>query len=227
MSQLHPYYEAHRTAMEEVMRQRLDLADPLLRDRAGLADTGPLKREIMKEFDTVLHQMPYVGGAESRMTDFFMRLLGFMAIGRVLLRRGVAPDVIGEIELESYKAQLLMVPEAQRLEAGRKFMSQENRAMLREQAALSRDETYPADFVYDFVEPAPGDKFEFGINYRACGFCKFAARHGDGDILSNICGLDYAAYETRGIKLERTQTLAGGATHCNFRFTSKEPARTD
>jgi hypothetical protein len=71
------------------------------------------------------------------------------------------------------------------------------------------------------VEPGPGEDFEFGINYRACGFCKFAERHGDREILPNLCGLDFAAYDARGIKLERTQTLAGGASHCNFRFTTK------
>jgi hypothetical protein len=32
-------------------------------------------------------------------------------------------------------------------------------------------------------------------------------------------GLDFAAYSTRGIRLERTQTLAGGARHRNFRFS--------
>ena len=31
MAELHPFYEAHRPQMEEAMRQRLDLADPLLR----------------------------------------------------------------------------------------------------------------------------------------------------------------------------------------------------
>ena len=174
----------------------------------------------MDEFAIVLRQMPYVGGAESRMSDFFMRLLGFMAIGRVLHRHGLPAKVIGDIEVESFKAQLLMAPEAERMNAGRQFMSAENKAMIREQAALSHQEEYPGDFVYDFVEPGPSDRFEFGINYRACGFCKFAAQHGDKDILPNICGLDFAAYETRGIKLERTQTLAGGAGHCNFRFTS-------
>ena len=30
-------------------------------------------------------------------------------------------------------------------------------------------------------------------------------------------------YAARGIRLERTQTLAGGASHCNFRFSSREP----
>jgi hypothetical protein len=206
--------------MEDAMRQRLDLADAMLREHLALSDTAKVRQEIMDEFEIVLGQMPYVGGAESRMSDFLMRLLGFMAIGRVLRRHGLPAKVIGDIEVETYKAQLLVTLEAERLKAGRQFMSAENKALIREQAALSHEQEYPGDFVYDFVEPGPGDRFEFGINYRACGFCKFAAEHGDKDILPNICGLDFVAYQTRGIKLERTQTLAGGAAHCNFRFTS-------
>ena len=220
---VHPFYEAHRGAMEAAMRQRLDLAEAMLRERAHLADVEGIRREVMGEFEIVLAQMPYVGGAASRMSDFFMRLIGFMAISRVLRRHDVPLPVIGEIERETYKAQLLLVPEAERLASGRQFMSPENQVLLREQAALSATsshrDAFPEDFVYDFVAPGPGDKFEFGIDYRACGFCKFAARHGDKEILPNICGLDFDAYATRGIHLERTQTLAGGASHCNFRFS--------
>jgi hypothetical protein len=157
------------------------------------------------------------------MSDFFMRLIGFMAISRVLRRHGVSLSVIGDIERETYKAQLLTMPEAERLAAGRQFMSSENQALLREQAAksttTSHQKEFPGDFAYDFVEPGPGDNFEFGIDYKACGFCKFAACHGDKEILPNICGLDFDAYATRGIHLERTQTLAGGASHCDFRFS--------
>ncbi|MCK1720231.1 L-2-amino-thiazoline-4-carboxylic acid hydrolase [Bradyrhizobium sp. 141] len=220
---IHPFYEAHRGAMEAVMRHRLDLAETMLSKRALLSDTNAIRREVMDEFELVLTQMPYVGGAASRMSDFFMRLMGFMAISRVLRRHGVPLPVIGDIERETYKAQLLTVPEAERLAAGRQFMSPENQALLREQAAesvtKSHRDAFPGDFVYDFVEPGPGDHFEFGIDYKACGFCKFAARHGDKDILTNICGLDFDAYATRGIRLERTQTLAGGADHCDFRFS--------
>ncbi|MGV7218503.1 L-2-amino-thiazoline-4-carboxylic acid hydrolase [Bradyrhizobium sp. UFLA05-112] len=223
MTAIHPFYEAHRGAMEAALRQRLHLAEGMLRERASIPDMDGVGQEVMNEFEIVLSQMPYVGGVASRMSDFFMRLMGFMAIGRVLRRHGVPLAVIGEIERESYKAQLLMVPEAERLASGRQFMSPENQALLREQAAKSRAEEYPEDFVYDFVEPGTGDNFDFGINYKACGFCKFAARHGDQEILPHICGLDFDAYATRGIRLERTQTLAGGASHCNFRFSRIEP----
>ena len=201
------------------MRQRLGLAETVLRERAHLSDIDRIKQEVMDEFEIVLTQMPYVGGAASRMTDFFMRLLGFMAISRVLRRHGVSLPVIGEIERETYKAQLLTVPESERLASGRQFMSPENQSLLREQATQSRANEYPDDFVYDFVEPGPADSFEFGIDYKACGFCKFAGRHGDKEILPHICGLDFDAYETHGIRLERTQTLAGGASRCNFRFS--------
>jgi hypothetical protein len=220
---IHPFYEAHRGAMEAAMCQRLDLAEAMLRERAHLSDIDGIRQEVMDEFEIVLTQMPYVGGAASRMSDFFMRLMGFMAISRVLRRHGVPLPLIGEIERETYKAQLLTVPEAERLASGHQFMSPENQALLREQAAQSvtssHQDEFPEDFVYDFVEPGAGDTFEFGINYKACGFCKFAARHGDKDILPNICGLDFDAYAVRGIRLDRTQTLAGGASHCNFRFS--------
>jgi hypothetical protein len=212
--------------MEAAMRQRLDLAGAMLRERAQLSDLDGVRQEVMDEFEIVLTQMPYVGGAACRMSDFFMRLLGFLAIGRVLRRHGVPLPVIGDIERETYKAQLLTLPAAERLASGRQFMSPENRALLREQAAKSattgHQEYFPADFVYDVVEPGPGDDFEFGIDYKACGFCKFAARHGDQEILPTLCGLDFDAYATRGIRLVRTQTLAGGASHCNFRFSRLE-----
>ena len=223
MAEIHPFYEAHRGAMEAAMRQRLELAEASLRSLPQISDLEQIRREVMDEFAIVLTQMPYVGGDASRMTDFFMRLIGFMAIGRVLRRHGVPPPVIGEIERESYQAQLLTVPESERLASGRQFMSPENQALMREQATRSLAQEYKEDFVYDFVEPGPGDNFEFGINYKACGFCKFAARHGDQEILPSICGLDFEAYATRGIRLERTQTLAGGASHCNFRFSRLEP----
>lgn len=216
---IHPFYEQHRGTMEAAMRHRLDLAEAMVSERAHLSDIGGIRQEVMDEFEIVLTQTPYVGGAASRMSEVFMRLIGFMAISRVLRRHGVPLAVIGEIERETCKAQLLCVPEAERLASGRQFLSPENQTLLREQAAKSHREEFAEDFVYDFVAPGPDDSFEFGIDYKACGFCKFAARHGDQEILPNICGLDFDAYATQGIHLERTQTLAGGASHCNFRFS--------
>jgi hypothetical protein len=127
--------------MEASMRMRLDLIDDLLQQHLSLTDTAPVKSDMMQEFEVVLTQMPYVGGAESRMSDFFMRLLGFMAIGRVLQRRGVPKDGIAELELESFKRHMLTVSEGERLEAGRKFMSDDSKALIREPHAVTNKNT--------------------------------------------------------------------------------------
>ena len=67
MTEVHPFYETHRSAMEAAMRERLDLAEAMLRERAHLSDIDGIRREVMDEFEIVLTQMPYVGGAASRM----------------------------------------------------------------------------------------------------------------------------------------------------------------
>src|ERR1700712_3629967 len=157
---IHPFYESHRGAMEAAMHHRLDLAEAVLCERAHLSDIDGIRQEVMDELKIVLTQLPYVGGAAGRMSDFFMRLMGFMAISRVLRRTGVPLPVIGEIERETYKAQLLTEPEAERLSSGHQFLSLENQALVREQAAKSATKSYqeefPDDFFYEFVEPGPG-----------------------------------------------------------------------
>jgi hypothetical protein len=102
---IHPFYGQHRDALEAAMRQRLDLAEPMLREQTHLADLDAIRGQVMAEFEIVLAQTPYVGGDASRMSDFFMRLIGFIAISRVLARNGVAVSTIGDIERETYKAQ--------------------------------------------------------------------------------------------------------------------------
>src|ERR1700721_925062 len=144
---IHPFYEQHRGAMEAAMRHRLDLAGAMLRERAHLSNMDGSRQEVTDEFEIVLTQMPYVGGAASRMSDFFMRLIGFLAITRGPRRPGVSLPVSGEIERETYKVQLLTVPEAERLASGRQFMSSENQTLLREQATKSHQKEFPEDFV--------------------------------------------------------------------------------
>ena len=137
MAEIHPYYGAHRPAMEASMRQRPDVVTELLEAHPSQTEAIAAKQDVMDEFGVVPAQTPHTGGAAIRMTDFCRRLIAFMAIGRVLHRCGVPADAIGEIELQSFQRQMLTVPEADRMQGGHQFMSAETRALIREQAAAS------------------------------------------------------------------------------------------
>ena len=75
----------------------------------GAARIGNRSGSRRMAFRRAFYRLLAQHGAAGRMSDFFMRLTGFMAISRVLRRHGVSLSVIGEIERETYKAQLLTV----------------------------------------------------------------------------------------------------------------------
>ena len=95
-------------------------------------------------------------------------------------RRGVPKDVIAELELESFKRQMLTVSEVERLEAGRKFMSDDSKALVREQAARSHEQKYQGDFVYDYVEPGPNDTSSLVSTTAPAGFANSRPSMGIG-----------------------------------------------
>jgi hypothetical protein len=56
MAAIHPFYEAHRDAMEAAMRQRLDLAEAMLREHAQARALCTLEAEnAPAAFARILH----------------------------------------------------------------------------------------------------------------------------------------------------------------------------
>mgnify|MGYP002424651859 CR=1 FL=1 len=154
------------------------------------------------------------------MTQYFEQNAGVFALGRVLRRRRVAAKIMSPLLRHVFLAKLRSRPRDERLQMGRRFMSDASKAMLRSDAVRSQRREDPGDFAYRFVEPgSAGEKaFEFGLDYDECGFCKMSKANGDEDILPMICAMDEESYALRGIALSRTTTLASGARCCNFRY---------
>ncbi|KPK43757.1 MAG: hypothetical protein AMJ65_04920 [Phycisphaerae bacterium SG8_4] len=67
-------------------------------------------------------------------------------------------------------------------------------------------------------------EFDFGVNYLQCSNHTFVKRHGAEKFAPYVCMSDIALSEAMGWGLIRTETLAGGCPHCDFRF--KEGAAT-
>jgi len=193
---MHPYYAERAPAIRADFGESLDLARPHF---DGLLPAEPfeeLRSEALEELMQVLPTLPYVGGAQGRMTQYFEQNAGVFALGRVLRRRRVAAKIMSPLLRHVFLAKLRSRPRDERL----------------------RED--PGDFAYRFVEPgSAGEKaFEFGLDYDECGFCKMSKANGDEDILPMICAMDEESYALRGIALSRTTTLASGARCCNFRY---------
>lgn len=70
---------------------------------------------------------------------------------------------------------------------------------------------------YEMVDVTHGDAVAFDV--RRCPVAEHFRAHGLGEVcVATWCNLDYALAERWGARLERTKTLAGGDTHCDFRW---------
>lgn len=222
-NQTHPYYAARKPQIVEEFLESLQLSADAFAQQLPLHPLEDLRPEILAEMECVFPTIPYVGGDEGRMTTFFEQNVGIIALGRVLRARGVPTATISRLLRKTFMARLAGLPQGERFALGRKWLSAENQAYLRETALESEKRANPGDFVYQYVEAGEtedGEAFEFGLDYHECGFCKLCKAGGDEDLLPMMCAMDDEVYGLRGVRLFRTTTLAGGDKKCNFRFRS-------
>lgn len=225
---MHSYYAGRAPAIRADFGESLDLARPYFDELLPAEPFEEIRSEALEELMHVLPTLPYVGGAQGRMTQYFEQNAGVFALGRVLRRRRVAAKIMSPLLRHVFLAKLRSRPRDERLEIGSRFLSDASKAMLRGDAVRSQRREDPGDFAYRFVEPgSPGEKpFEFGLDYDECGFCKMSKANGDEDILPMICAMDEESYALRGIALSRTTTLASGGRCCNFRYARLEGHET-
>jgi hypothetical protein len=77
------------------------------------------------------------------------------------------------------------------------------------------------------LKDAPDNQFRFMVNgepgvlkmdITQCAICHICARHNASDFTPYICKVDKMLSEKLMWGLKRTQTIAGGASHCDFIF---------
>ncbi|MCP4205363.1 MAG: L-2-amino-thiazoline-4-carboxylic acid hydrolase [bacterium] len=63
-----------------------------------------------------------------------------------------------------------------------------------------------------------GRAFDIGVDHVRCGNLELAKKLGAEEFAPYVCMSDIALSDALGWGLTRTQTLADGCSHCDFRF---------
>lgn len=67
------------------------------------------------------------------------------------------------------------------------------------------------------LHPQSGD-CALAFDFTECGLCKLCRDEGCVELIQYLCRLDFMMAEIMGLRLERSSTLAGGDTKCDFRY---------
>ena len=209
------YYIKNMPRMMEQFDEYSQMAKDVLIKYFDDSKAKELVAKAQKEYEKLIPQLPFIGGAKNVMTSFLNNSILALAIMRALEERGLEFREIGKLSYDIVEHQSTI--EAQE-GAGDQIFQEGYLNILKHVAKESQLRRYPGDWVIEFVE-GDGATFDYGYDITECGIYKLFKELGAEHFVPFICLSDYATARASGYGLKRTQILSNGAPVCDFRFS--------
>ena len=165
-------------------------------------------RDMKKEYETIIPEIPYIGGDDNPMTPNLLSSARYLTVYLVLKRKGLNLDEIGNI---SYSV------EDEFFRKHREFIPPlcHPKAIPMLKISAENSGKYPGDFVYTFVE---GENFDLGLDFTECALFKFFHKFNADEFMPYLCAMDIIMSKYGNLGLHRTKTLVDGDDICEFRY---------
>ncbi len=172
----------------------------------------------IEEVDTLLPEIPYIGGKENfSLNDFFDSIL-MLALFKQLKTKGSAVRDIGQVMYEIRELQASQQSKFSRFLYSKLLFTSFIKKSQRKKIDIMLEKNYPENWKMEYVE-GDGIEFDWGVNFHDCAVRKLYLKHGGEELLPFVCMSDYAPFHAmKGVEFKRTQTLSGGGKYCDFRF---------
>jgi hypothetical protein len=210
------YYISRAPRLLREFDKAVERVKGVLVSRYGVEATDNLIKGARREYEALIPQLPYIGGKQP-FTQFIIFTAWFLAMYRVLQRRGETVEQVGVLIYELGGAFMSASPKFLQRLFGHMTFSRRYLRNLRKRAAELQRRQYPGDYVYEFVE-GDGETYDYGVDYIECGTCKFLNEQGAPELAPYLCTADRLYSEAFGWGLVRTTTIAEGGEKCDFRF---------
>lgn len=221
------YYLKNKKKMIQSVKKQINFLAYVLSDKQDKKDVDNIINEIYKEFENLLPQLPYIGGMKNSQTKKIVGTAPYLCFYKVMKRRNMDIHEIGKLIYEASSNFWSSYPKIAGL-LMRKLMKSSfyfNKFLVPD-AERSHIRKYKGDFVYSAIN-GDSKNYDFGMDYRECGICKYFHEQGADELTPYMCLLDYAQCEALKIGLERNMTIAEGADRCDFRIKIGGQTRKD
>ena len=185
--------------------------------RYGDEFTDAVAVEARQEYESLIPQLPYIGGRRNPHTQLIIAAAMFLALYKPLKAHGKPVEEIGAFTYEAVEAFYSSFPRFLLRLYGRLYFTRYTLYRTQKLALESQKRQYPGAWVSTFIE-GDGEEFDWGVDYAECGICKFFHAQGADEFVPYMCQLDFIVSHWLEWGLARTTTIAQGAEKCDFRF---------
>jgi len=215
--QIMGYYSARKEKLLKDFDSTVVLIKALLVARYGQEFTSTLQREVRQEYEKLIPEIPYIKGSRARLLNSFLLITAQeLAAYKAMKKHGKPPGEAWELCHEALRFRMAEIPRWKRWLLRRFMFSRLVRKIVARRARQQQKVQF-GDFEIEYIM-GEGDEFDFGVNYLQCGNYNFVKRNGGEAFAPYVCMSDIVLSEAMGWGLIRTQTLADGCPHCDFRF---------
>jgi hypothetical protein len=186
-------------------------------DRYGEDGADALYRSARRQYGEIIPRIPRISGLRARMLNGFLRITAQeVSLYKAVKERGGTAPEAWEICHEAIRLRMSGFPKWKSRLFGQFMYSR-----LMRRVAARREEKKVRMQMGDFeVRYLAGDgsDFDIGVDYLRCGNLELVRELGAAEFAPYVCMSDIALSDALDWGLIRTQTLADGCSHCDFRF---------
>lgn len=211
------YYNKYKEKLlKELDRTTLLMKDSLVA-RYGNDLAGSLRKEIRQEYEKLISEIPYIKGIRAKPLNTFLLITAQeLSAYKAMKKHGKSPEEAWVLCHEALLIRMAEIPQWKRWLL-KNFMFSSLVKKIMQRRARKNEKGRFGDFEIEYLA-GKGDEFDLGVNYFQCGNLNFVKEHGGEEFAPYICMSDIAMSDVMGWGLIRTQTLADGCSHCDFRF---------
>jgi hypothetical protein len=221
--QITGYYIEHKDSLLKEFDHIISLMGSSLVNRYRTEFADKLKAEIRQEYEKLIPEIPYIPGVRGWPLNFFLICTAQeLGVYKAMKKHGKPVEEIWEVCHEALRLITVKIPKWKRWLL-KHFMFSPMLMAIVERRANKQEKACLGDFEIEYLI-GKGDDFDFGVNYLQCGYLNFVKNHDGEEFAPYVCMSDIALSDALGWGLIRTQTLADGCHHCDFRF--KKGAKT-
>lgn len=218
------YYSQRKETLLKDLDRTTGLMEDSLVARYGQEFARTLRIEVRQEYEKLIPEIPFLQGMRARMLNSFLLITAQeLATYNAMKKYGKPAHEAWELCHEALRLRLARIPSWKRWLLKWFMFSLPVRKVM-EMRARRKQRDRLGDFEMEYLVGEKGD-FNFGVNYRQCGNLNFVNQHGGEEFAPYVCLSDIALSDAMGWGLIRTQTLADGCSHCDFRFKKGAPTQ--
>lgn len=211
------YYSARKEKLLNDFDRTSALLQSSLVARYGKECADTLRKEAHHQYEELIPEIPFITGPRAGALNTFLLISAQeLAAFKAMKSHGKPPGEAWELCHEALRLRMAEFPRWKRWVMQRFMFSGPVRRVVARRARRKERGRF-GSFEIDYLAGDRG-RFDFGVNYVRCGNYEFVKEHGGEQFAPFVCMSDIALSEAMGWGLTRTQTLADGCSHCDFRF---------